>query len=181
MTGALATGSLRPRRGSRLVVVALAGALLASLGCGGGAGSAAPSPPSTSGPLLAFSGTTVDGKPFEGRGLAGKPLALWFWAPWCPTCLMQAPGLRQAQLRSGAKVNVVGVAGLDQAGAMPEFVRLAKIAAITNISDPEGTIWKRFGVTEQSVLVLLDASGREVYRGTPTAAEIPDRIAALAG
>ena len=160
---------------------ALASALLASSGCGAGAGGTTSGPPSTSGPLLAFTGSTVDGKPFEGRRLAGKPVALWFWAPWCPTCLMQAPGIRQAQERSAAKVNIVGVASLDQAGAMPEFVRLAKVSAITNVSDPEGTIWKRFGVSEQSVLILLDASGAEVYRGKPAAAEIPGRIAALAG
>lgn len=173
---------LRPQRASRsLAFVLLVGALLASFGCGGAPGASTASPPSTSGPLLAFSGRTVDGKSIEARSLQGKPVALWFWAPWCPTCLMQAPGIRQAQERSAAKVNIVGVAGLDQAAAMPEFVRLAKVSAITNVSDPEGTIWKRFGVSEQSVLILLDASGAEVYRGKPAAAEIPGRIAALVG
>jgi thiol-disulfide isomerase/thioredoxin len=161
--------------------IALAVVLVASSACGNGTGGAAPAATTTSGPLLAFSGTTVDGKPFAGSSLLGKPAALWFWAPWCPTCLSQAPGIRQAQERSAGKVTIVGVAGLDQAGAMPDFVRLAKVGAITNVSDPEGTIWKRFGVTEQSMLVLLDASGAVVWEGKPSAAEIPDRIAALAG
>ena len=160
-------------------------AMMAVAGCGANGGSTAGSsvsPSSTpTGSPLEFTATTVDGKPFDGRSLQGRPTALWFWAPWCPTCLMQAPGLRTAQQRSSGSVNIGGVAGLDEAGAMPDFVRIAKIEAVTNVSDSEGVIWKRFGVTEQSTLVLLDASGREVYRGKPSAAEIPERIAALAG
>jgi hypothetical protein len=33
--------------------------------------------------LRSFAGTTVEGKPFSGASLAGKPTVLWFWAPWC--------------------------------------------------------------------------------------------------
>ncbi|MFV0132387.1 hypothetical protein ACLGIH_03845 [Streptomyces sp. HMX87] len=31
---------------------------------------------------LNFTATTVDGKPFDAKTLAGNPTVLWFWAPW---------------------------------------------------------------------------------------------------
>jgi thiol-disulfide isomerase/thioredoxin len=130
--------------------------------------------------LRTFRGTTVDGKPFDGASLAGKPTVLWFWAPWCPTCLGQAPGVRAAVERSSGEVNVVGVAGLDTAGAMPDFVRLAKLGSMTHVSDEGGEVWKRFGVTEQSVFVFLDDAGAETFRGKLSAADVPARVAALA-
>ena len=79
------------------------------------AGCSSPSPPSggtqpaatSAGPLLAFTATTLDGEPFDGMSLAGKPTVLWFWAPWCPVCLQQAPGVRAAIEQYGDKVNIV--------------------------------------------------------------------------
>lgn len=130
--------------------------------------------------LRAFRGTTVDGKPFDGASLAGKPAVLWFWAPWCPTCLMQAPGVRAAVERSGAAVNVVGVAGLDTAAAMPEFVRLAKVGSMTHVADEAGVVWKQFGITEQSFFVFLDVTGKETFRGRLSPDDIPVRVAELA-
>jgi thiol-disulfide isomerase/thioredoxin len=129
--------------------------------------------------LLTFKGTTVDGKPFDGASLAGKPTVLWFWAPWCPTCLMQAPGVRTALQRSSAGVNIVGVAGLDKAKAMPDFVRMAKVGSMTHVGDEAGVVWKRFGIIEQSYLVMLDSSGKEVFRGKLAPDDIPTRVAAL--
>jgi thiol-disulfide isomerase/thioredoxin len=187
------------RRRAPAVVVAVAVAALAGCGgstdaggaVGGGSGTASSASPG-GGPattseagaagewLRTYRGTTVDGKPFDGASLAGKPTVLWFWAPWCPTCLGQAPGVRTAVEQSSGEVNVVGVAGLDTAGAMPDFVRLAKVGSTAHVSDEAGEVWKRFGVTEQSVFVFLDASGAETFRGRLSAADIPARVAALA-
>ncbi len=183
-------------RGGRFVAVSVAVAaslVLLVAGCGAGgsgasAGSAATVTSSGAGSdgaaaasawLASFHGTTVDGKTFDGASLAGKPTVLWFWAPWCPTCLMQAPGIRDAIAGSGTAVNIVGVAGLDKAAAMPDFVRMARIGTITNISDPAGAVWKRFHVIEQSYFVFLDASGKEVYRGKLSPEDIASRVAAL--
>jgi thiol-disulfide isomerase/thioredoxin len=127
--------------------------------------------------LAGFTGTTVDGKPFNGASLTGKPTVLWFWAPWCPTCLQQAPGVREAFQRSSGEVNFLGVAGLDTAANMPAFVQLAKLGSMTNLADPDGVVWKQFKITEQSFFVVLDASGAERYRGKLRAADIPAKIA----
>jgi thiol-disulfide isomerase/thioredoxin len=165
----------------RRFAVALMAVLLALTACGGpakGISTADPSAPSAQS-LLAFTGTTLDGQPFDGTSLAGKPAVLWFWAPWCPTCLQQAPGVRAAVDKYAGRVAIVGIAGLDKTAAMPEFVRLAKVSGLPHLADEPGVLWKRFGVTAQSTFVLLDAAGEVVFRGPLTAGEIPDRIGEL--
>jgi thiol-disulfide isomerase/thioredoxin len=161
-------------------LVLLAGLVLA--GCGGGgeppAGGGA-TPVESAGPLLAFNATTLDGEPFDGLALSGKPAVLWFWAPWCPVCLQQAPGVREAVSTYGDRVNIIGVAGLDKTEAMPEFVRLAKVETMTHLADEAGVVWKRFEVTSQSIFVLLDADGQVTFKGRLSASEVPDRVAAL--
>ena len=154
-------------------------AVLALAGCAAPEAGSAPPAPADTGPLLAFTATTLDGQPFDGMSLAGKPAVLWFWAPWCPICLQQAPGVRAAVAKYGDRVNIIGVAGLDKTEAMPEFVRLAKVQGMTHVADEAGVVWKRFGITEQSVFVLLDADGNVVGKGRLAANEIPDHVAGL--
>lgn len=158
--------------------------VMAVAGCGNGgstAGSTDRSSDTPTGSTLEFTATTVDGKPFDGRSLIGKPAVLWFWAPWCPVCLQQAPGVRKAVEQYGDRVAVVGVAGLDKAAAMPEFIRLAKVESITTLSDETGEVWKRFGITSQSIFVLIDATGTVTFRGRLDADEVPGRVAELLG
>jgi peroxiredoxin len=164
-----------------LVVVSL----LVLTGCGGGSGTSPPRAGAGSaapdGPLLAFTATTLDGKTFDGMSLSGRPAVLWFWAPWCPICLQQAPGVRTAVERYADRVSIVGVAGLDSVSAMPEFVRLAKVDAMPHLADEAGDVWKRFGVRAQSTFVLMNAAGEVTFRGRLDADEVPDRVAALLG
>lgn len=172
----------RRRAATRRLAIAFTIAVLALAGCGGPRvagpdGEAA----ATSGSPLAFSGTTLDGKPFEGATLAGKPAALWFWAPWCPTCLQQAPGVRTAVEKYADKISIIGVAGLDKTEAMPTFVRLAKVSGMTHLADEPGVIWKHFGITSQSTFVLINAAGTVVLKGPLNPDEIPDRVGALLG
>ncbi|MBX7266487.1 redoxin domain-containing protein [Micromonospora sp. Llam7] len=170
---------------ARRLICLLAVAVLAVAGCGDNGGTSAgsadrPSGTATGSPLE-FTATTVDGAPFDGRSLVGKPAVLWFWAPWCPVCLQQAPGVREAAEQHGDQVAIVGIAGLDEAAAMPEFIRLAKVGSITNLSDESGEVWKRFGITSQSTFVLIDAAGTVTFRGRLDADEVPDRVAELLG
>jgi thiol-disulfide isomerase/thioredoxin len=157
-------------------------AVLALAGCGGSSNRAAELPgPTASVSLLAFTATTLDGKPFDGASLQGQPAVLWFWAPWCPVCLGQAPGVREAVSRYGDRVAIISVAGLDKTEAMPEFVRLAKVEGMTHLADEAGVVWKRFGVTEQSIFVFIDAGGQVTFRGRLDPHDIPNQVAALLG
>lgn len=144
---------------------------------GDGAATGAPVPQA-----LRFTATTVDGKPFEARTLAGKPTVLWFWAPWCPKCKAQAAATAKVAADHAGEANVVGVAGLDKNAAMKEFVADTKTGGFPHLSDENGEIWKRFEVTEQSRYVILDKDGKTVYEGVlPSGEGLAEKVAGLTG
>ncbi|MFI6938508.1 redoxin domain-containing protein [Streptomyces sp. NPDC050418] len=131
---------------------------------------------------LTFKATTVDGKPFDARTLAGKPTVLWFWAPWCPKCKAQAEETAKVAADYQGKANVVGVAGLDTNAAMQDFVSDTGTGSFPQLSDETGEVWKRFEVTEQSRYVILDKTGKTVYEGVlPGGKGLADKVAGLTG
>ncbi|HET7736313.1 MAG TPA: redoxin domain-containing protein [Nocardioidaceae bacterium] len=111
--------------------------------------------------LLDFTARTVDGESFRGAELAGKPVLLWFWAPWCPVCRGQLSMVEDLAEEYAGRVAVVGVGSLDSADAIADF---AAGTAVTQITDEDGSVWRRFSVTEQSSFVLLDVRGEPVLR-----------------
>ncbi|MFE6281169.1 redoxin family protein [Streptomyces sp. NPDC057877] len=131
---------------------------------------------------LKFTGTTVDGKPFDGATLAGRPTVLWFWAPWCPKCRAQAAETAKVAKEYEGRANVVGVAGLDANDAMRDFVDQTGTGDFPHVSDEDGEVWKRFEVTEQSRYVILDKDGETVYEGVlPGGEGLSGKVAGLTG
>ncbi|MGL5810380.1 MAG: TlpA family protein disulfide reductase [Nocardioides sp.] len=126
---------------------------------------------------LRFSGTTPDGKKFDGASLAGKPAVLWFWAPWCPTCRGQIPNVSALAEKYDGKVSVIGIGSLDEAGPIEEFA--TEVDALRHLSDPDGDVWRHFGITEQSVYVVLDADGTIVADGALGDDELNAEVAEL--
>ncbi|MCK0117940.1 redoxin family protein [Isoptericola sp. S6320L] len=127
-----------------------------------------------------FAATTLDGEEFDGASLAGSPAVLWFWAPWCPTCIMQIPAVTGLAEEYGDDVAVVGVGGLDDASAISEMAE-ENIAGITHLVDDAGEVWQHFGMTQQSTFVVLDADGEIVAEGVLTEPELESAVADLAG
>lgn len=194
-------------RARTLLPAALAAVFLAVTGCGadgssGSTGDAADSPSKTSSrsqppeasdgdsvadraqvpEALNFTATTVEGKPFDAKSLAGKPTVLWFWAPWCPTCKGQAAETAKVAADYRGKANVVGVAGLDKNAAMRDFVSDTGTGDFPQVSDEKGEVWKRFEITQQSHYVILDKNGKTVYEGVlPGGNGLADKVAALTG
>jgi peroxiredoxin len=113
---------------------------------------------------LDFTGRTLDGKTFNAASLQGRPVVLWFWAPWCATCAQEADTLSKVAPRYKGKVDVIGVAGMGEEDEMHKFVSDYKLTGFPQIADGAGDIWKRFGITEQSVYVLIDRSGRVTHQ-----------------
>jgi thiol-disulfide isomerase/thioredoxin len=193
------------RGGKALVVVVAAGALLLT-GCAAdgdpptaddvatadpdttGAPSASPdaaepdaAEPEHADSELTFTATTVDGADFAAADLAGRPTVLWFWAPWCPTCVSQSPQVLDLAEEHGDAVNVVGVAGLDEPGAMAEFIEMTGTDELTHLNDEEGAVWRQFGITAQSTFAVLDENGVVTYTGHLEPDELAGRVAELAG
>lgn len=198
-------------RARTLLPATLAAALLALAGCGDGqdpapADDAGSSPSAASSPAqppdddgsggngdggapaaevpeaLAFTGTTVDGDPFDAKTLAGKPVVLWFWAPWCTVCQGQAPETAEVAAEFEGRAHVLGVAGLDKPDAMRDFVTDTEVGAFPHLSDETGDIWRKFEITEQSVYVILDKDGETVYEGVlPGGDGLAEKLADVTG
>lgn len=129
---------------------------------------------------LVFTAKTVGGETFEGASLAGRPTLLWFWAPWCPTCRSQIPQVEGLASSHQGELNVVGIGSLDSAEAIAGFAD--DVDGVTHLEDTEGELWKRFGVTEQSSFVLLDADGAVAYEaGYGGSDELDARVDAVLG
>ncbi|QYJ02648.1 redoxin family protein [Nocardioides panacisoli] len=130
--------------------------------------------------VLEFEATTVGGRSFEGASLAGQPVVVWFWAPWCPVCRGQAEEVTDLSQQYGDQVAFVGVGSLDGGDAIASFAEDAP--GPTHLSDPDGALYRHFGITEQSSFVVLDDGGEEVLRtGYGDDAAIADAVAGLVG
>ncbi len=177
-----------PAAGRRLAGL-LAAVVLVASGCGTGGETstaddstgASTGASTTSTPaVLDFASETVDGEPFDGTTLAGRPTVFWFWAPWCPTCRAQISGVGELAAAYGDEVNVVGVGSLDEQEAIQGFA--AEVSPdVTLLSDPDGAVWRQLGVTAQSTYLVLDETGTEQASGYLDDAELAALVADLAG
>jgi thiol-disulfide isomerase/thioredoxin len=146
-----------------------------------GSAAAGPGPAGAVPQTLAFTGKTLEGKPFDAAVLAGRPTVLWFWAPWCATCAMQASSVAALKQEYGDRLAVLGVAGLDDNKAMREFVTDFEVGAVPQLDDQAGTLWRRFKVVEQSTYVFLDRKGTVVHTGWLDDVDLSAQVKTLVG
>ncbi|MGH3470153.1 MAG: redoxin family protein [Thermocrispum sp.] len=131
---------------------------------------------------LRFTATTLDGDSFDGRSLAGRPAVLWFWAPWCPVCNREAPGIAAAAAEYGDRVTFVGVAAQDQLPAMREFAAKHRLDSFVHLNDERADVWARFGVTYQPAFAFISADGDvDVVKEPLPESELDAKLEALAG
>lgn len=154
---------LRIRLG--MPVAALLAASVVLAGCGAGtraAPAAAPAPVGTvsGGPGLTFTATTVNGKVFDASSLRGRPVALWFWAPWCTICRAEGPMVAKVAAAYAGRVTVLGVAGLGSVPRMKEFVTETGTGGFTHLADTTGAIWREYQVVSQPSFVFVRPDGQ---------------------
>ncbi|MET7969052.1 redoxin domain-containing protein [Micromonospora sp. NPDC005305] len=189
---------MRPRTARRLVTAALLAATLpGAASCAVGperatpVGAVAPAPTASASPAapvvparvpetLSFTAKTLDGTAFSAAALAGKPVVLWFWAPWCATCASQAWTVAEIAPKYRDTVPIVGVAGLGEQKAMKEFVSEFELAGTPQLDDRSGALWRRFEVVEQSTFVVVDRDGRVVHQGFLDGESLTRQVDALA-
>ncbi|GAB3181970.1 thiol-disulfide isomerase/thioredoxin [Micromonospora palomenae] len=198
-------GGRPPAAGRRAAVgVVLVGAVLAVGGCAvgpdpagppaevavpaatasplpAGSGAASPSAPARVPDTLRFTAKTLDGTAFSAAELAGRPVVLWFWAPWCATCASQAWTVAEIAPKYRDTVPIVGVAGLGEQRAMKDFVSEFDLAGTPQLDDRAGALWRRFEVVEQSTFLVIDRDGKVVHQGFLDGEDLTRRVAALAG
>ncbi|GHJ52269.1 hypothetical protein Nm8I071_15760 [Nonomuraea sp. TT08I-71] len=172
-----ASCAVGPERATPVGVVAAASPAAAPAGS---ASPGAPVVPARVPETLSFTAKTLDGTAFSAAALTGKPVVLWFWAPWCATCASQAWTVAEIAPKYRETVPIVGVAGLGEQKAMKEFVTEFDLAGTPQLDDRSGTLWRRFEVVEQSTFVIVDRDGRVVHQGFLDGESLTRQVDALA-
>lgn len=129
---------------------------------------------------LQFTTKTLDGQPFSGESLAGKPSVLWFWAPWCPVCQGDAPQVARVAA-ANPTVTFVGVGAQDDLPALQGFATKYGVDKFTELADTDAAVWAKFGVTRQPAYAFVSPGGSvDVVKGSLSESELTTRVAALA-
>lgn len=143
-----------------VLVAALALALSACSSPPGPGEAAEGAPPAAAaGDALGFSGPTLDGAELDVSTLAGGPVVLWFWAPWCTVCRAEAPDVAAVAAEFEGRVTMLGIPGRGEVDAMRAFVSDTGTGGFTHVVDADGALWTRFGVVSQPAFVFVDGSG----------------------
>jgi len=131
-------------------------------------------------PLPVFSSTTLEGKSVTQADYEGKPTIMWFWAPWCSVCRVEAPTLSKVASELDGSVDVVGVAALGSVDEMKTFVSDTGIENFSQLADPDAEVWSVFGVAAQPAFAFIGADGSvEVVQGSLDENAILERAATL--
>jgi thiol-disulfide isomerase/thioredoxin len=96
----------------------------------------------------------------------GKPLIVNFWASWCPACVAELPDFQAVHAEFGDEVTFLGMANADRregALALADDVGLTYTLA----DDPEGELFREFGLISMPSTIFIDANGRiqDVFGG----------------
>lgn len=111
-----------------------------------------------------FSSTLIDGTPVSlAEKLAGRPVALWFWAPGCSTCNAEAPTIEATAKMYVGDVTVLGVAWNGTTQAMHDF-EVRHGLTFTSVNDADGKIFEQFGVAIQPAWVFIAQDGSMTTR-----------------
>lgn len=122
------------------------------------AASEPPAPDDPNSPL-AFTAVDLAGAEVNLADLAGQPVVLWFWAPWCSICRGEGPGVADVAAALEDRVTFIGVAGRGEVPAMEVFVADTGTGSFAHLVDDDGSLWERFGVTYQPAYAFIGADG----------------------
>ncbi len=172
-------------RSTRTTVAALlAAAGLALAACSAPADSSpAPSDSASGGmpAVLDFQTTTLDGEPFDGASLYGHATILWFWAPWCGSCVADSKYVLAAIPQLPEGVQIIGVGTFSDLDGMHAFADQLGINGITNLTDEKGALAIAFGTPALPSSAVIYADGYTATvpgsMDTATILEIANKIA----
>jgi thiol-disulfide isomerase/thioredoxin len=133
-------------------------------------------------PLPDLTLDTLDGGTVNLTSYKGRPVVVNFWASWCPPCLKEMPDFEQVYQQRDGSVAFVGINVRESAATANE---LATRTGVTYdlVLDTNGEASRAFTVVNMPTTVFVGADGTitSVHAGALTAAELNDRIDAIAG
>ena len=90
---------------------------------------------------------------------ADRPVLLWAWAPHCPACRAEAPGLEAFASAHQDEVTVVGIGTQDDLEYAKGFIRDTGVQTPRMLWDPSFESWAALGITAQPTWILVDGGG----------------------
>jgi thiol-disulfide isomerase/thioredoxin len=98
-----------------------------------------------------------------------KAVVIVFWTTWCPICRAEVPRLNR--LNENPRIKVIAVNEGDSVNKIKAFIS-ANSVGYEVVVDPDGAVAAAFQVTGMPDCVIIDRSGRIVFRGN----ELPKDI-----
>lgn len=128
----------------------------------------------------AFELASLDGQSHALVEYAGKPTALYFWAPWCAPCSGQVKALHEL-MDDGAEVNIVSVAlSYAKREEVEQYVKDKSVRYPVLLGDD--AFLEKYPVKGFPTVMLLDKNGvvSERWGGVTSAGTLKDSLAKLA-
>jgi thiol-disulfide isomerase/thioredoxin len=127
--------------------------------------------PGTGSAPAALPARTIDGNQVAVPG--GRPSVLFFFSVECGGCGPSAQTLAQAQQAVGDKANFVAVdaAGYETEADVKSFLESYKATTLAYAIDTNAQWIRTYKVNQPSTAVVLDSSGKEVFRAVEPSAE----------
>ena len=105
----------------------------------------------------------LDGSPFDAAALAGKAVAINFWATYCIPCIAELPGFNKVYRELGPKgVAMVGVDMDEESSGVPAFLKKHPIEYSVAVGSAD--TWKKYNIEALPVTLVLDRAGKLVKR-----------------
>ena len=187
MTPSARTGRRSTVRAGMFAAAGIAAALLLA-GCGTPPGPAA-APLSSQGPASAPGAGSSDGSGVSVRALdgsalrlpTGKPTVIYFFTASCGPCAAGVKNVASGLSKSpGATAVAVDLDPSEPTEVLKQFMGSVGNPPLTFVRD-DGTLLRRFNVDALGTTVVLNPSGKEVYRGVdPSADQTAKALAAAA-
>ena len=170
---------------------ALMGAVLAAIllaGCGSTTGAGAPPAAAASSSPGAGSGSAVASvtvKTLNGSSLTlptGKPTVVYFFTASCGPCAAGVKNVASglAKAAPGAQAITVDLDPSEPTEVLNQFIASVGNPPLTLVRD-DGTLLKHFNVDSLGTTVVLNSSGKEIYRGVDPSADETAKALAAAG